>query len=408
MTIDVRRVAEEEFNDWCDATDVGFLMPGRRGDGPRRRAWYEIDRCWGCFDGDRVVGSLRGIDLRMTVPGGAAVPTDGITSVTVSATHRRRGLLSRMMSAELGAAAGRGEPLSALVAAEWPIYGRYGFGPAVEGAGWHLDARNTAFIRELPGTIEVVDLATARAEAPVVYDKVMAQNPGSVSRPSWYWDRGLDIVPAEGEKVPKDQMYALCRDERGEAVGYVHYKFADRWTRQRPDHTAEVFDLFAVDVAYEARLWKFLADHDWVSTVHADEGWRTDELWRDLLVDRRAAWSENHWDTIWIRVLDPVAVLSARRYEVAGRIVMRITDKDGYADGTFVLEGGPDGAACAPTAEPAEVTLPAAVLASIYLGGFSAARFGRLGLVEEHAPGAVGRLAALFNTSVAPWGATGF
>lgn len=408
MTIDVRKVAEEEFNDWCDTTDVGFLMPGRRGDGPRRRAWYEIDRCWGCFDGDQVVGTLRGIDLRMTVPGGAAVPTDGITSVTVMATHRRRGLLSRMMAAEIGAAAERREPLSALVAAEWPIYGRYGFGPAVEGCSWYLDARNAAFVRELPGRIEVVDLATARAEAPAVYDKVMARNPGSVSRPSWYWDRNLDIVPAEGEKVPKDQMYAVCRDERGEAVGFVHYKFADRWTRQRPDNTAEVFDLFAVDVAYEARLWKFLADHDWVSTVHADEGWRTDELWRDLLVDRRAAWSENHWDTIWIRVLDPVAALGARRYEVPGRIVMRITDKDGYADGTFVLEGGPDGAECAPTAEPPEVTLPAAVLASIYLGGFSAARYSRLGLVEEHAPGAVGRLAVLFHTAVAPWAATGF
>lgn len=408
MTIEVRKVAEDEFNAWCDSTDVGFMAPQRRGDGPRRRAWYEIDRCWGGFDGDRVVGTLRGIDLRMAVPGGAVVPTDGITSVTVAASHRRRGLLSRMMSAELGAAVGRGEPLAALIAAEWPIYGRYGFGPGAEGSSWCLDARNAAFTRELPGRMEIVDLAAARAEAPALYDRVMVQSPGSVSRPPWYWDRALDIVPREGESVPKDQMFAFCRDERGEVVGYVHYKFTDKWTRARPDGAIEILELFAVDVLYEARLWKFLADHDWVSTVHVDEFRRGDELWRDLLVDRRAAWSEDGWDAIWIRVLDPVAALGARRYEVAGRIVMRVTDKDGYADGTFVLEGGPDGAACAPTAEPAEVTLSAGSLASIYLGGFSAARFGRLGLIEEHAPGAVGRLAALFHTAVAPWASTGF
>lgn len=408
MTIEVRKVAEDEFNDWCDACSVGFLAPQRRGDGPRRRAWCDIDRCWGAFDGDRVVGTFRGIDLRMTVPGGAAVPTDGITAVTVAATHRRQGLLSRMMSAELGAAAGRGEPLAALVAAEWPIYGRFGFGPAAENSSWYLDARSAAFIRELPGRVETVDLAAARAQAPALYDRVMAQTPGSVTRPPWHWDQELDLVPREGEKTPVDHMYAFCLDERGEVAGYVHYRLTEKWTRQRPAGTAEVFDLFAVDVAHEARLWKFLADHDWISTVWADETRRIDELWRDLLVDRRAAWSEDHWDRLWIRVLDPVAALAARRYEVLGRIVLRITDKDGYADGTFVLEGGPDGAACAPTAEPPEVTLSASVLASVYLGGFSAARYGRLGLIDEHAPGAVGRLAALFHTAVAPWAATGF
>ena len=73
--------------------------------------------------------------------------------IHVSATHRRQGLLSRMMAAELGAAAGRGEPLAALIAAEWPIYGRYGFGPAAEGSSWYLDARSAAFIRELPGRL---------------------------------------------------------------------------------------------------------------------------------------------------------------------------------------------------------------------------------------------------------------
>jgi len=314
-----------------------------------------------------------------------------------------------MMAGELGAAKERGEPLAGLYAAEYPIYARFGFGPAAESASWHLDARAARWSRELPGTVEIVDLPRALEEAPKVYDRVRALTPGAVDRPAWSWERGLGLVPREGESVPKDALTALCRDEDGEAVGYVRYKFGEeRWIHQRPDNVVEALDLFAVDVEYEARLWKFLADHDWVGEVVAKELRRSDELWRELLVDRRAAWSDEHWEGEWVRVLDPAAALGARRYEVPGRIVLRITDKDGYADGTFALDGGPDGASCGPTAESPEVTLPATVLASIYLGGFSAARYAALGLLDEHRPGAAARLAAMFHTAIAPWSPTGY
>ncbi len=410
MTIDVRRVRDEEFDAWSDAIDIGFISPKNRGDGPRRRKWNELDRCWGAFDEGRPVGSLRGISFEVTVPGGASVPLDGISAVTVAPTHRRRGLLSRMMAGELSAAKERGEPLSGLYAAEFPIYARFGFGPAAESATWHLDARAAAWNRELPGTVEIVEPQVALERAPAVYDKVRALTPGAVTRPSVHWERNLGFIPREGEPGQgKDILNALCYDENGEAVGFVRYKFGEeRWTKQRPDNTVEAFDLFAVNVEYEARLWKFLADHDWVSHVVAKELRRIDELWRELLVDRRAAWSDEQWEGEWLRVLDPAAALAARRYEVPGRIVLRVVDKDGYADGTFALDGGPDGATCAPTTESPEVTLSAAVLASIYLGGFSAARYALLGRLDEHRPGAVARLAAMFHTAIAPWSPTGY
>lgn len=409
MTIDVRKVREDEFDAWSDAIDVGFFSPKNRGDGPRRRKVFELDRCWGAFDGGRPVGSLRGISFELTVPGGAAVSLDGISGVTVAPTHRRRGLLSRMMAAELSAAKERGEALSGLYAAEYPIYGRYGFGAAVEACNTHLDARAASWTRELAGTVEIVDVPVALEQAPKVYDKVWALTPGAVNRTATYWERRLGLIPREGEPPSKDWLHALCYDETGEPVGYVHYKFADeRWTNQRPDNVIDALDLIAVNVEYEARLWKYLADHDWVSHVVSKENRRIDELWRDLLVDRRAAWSDEHWEGQWVRILDPAAALAARRYEVPGRIVLRIVDKDGYADGTFALEGGPDGATCGQTAEPPDVTLSAAVLGSIYLGGFSAARYALLGRLDEERPGAVARLAAMFHTAIAPWSPTGY
>jgi predicted acetyltransferase len=410
MTIDVRRVQEDEFNAWSDAIDIGFNTPRNRGQGVRRRRWSELERCWGAFDGGRPVGTFRGIGVELTVPGGAAVPMDAVAGVTVAPTHRRRGLLSRMMAGELGAARERGESLAGLYAAEYPIYGRYGFGPAVESASWHLDARAARWTRELPGTVELADLSSSYAEAADLYDQVRATAHGAISRTTAMWERALDLVPLEdGDKPDKSVLNAFCRDADGRVVGYVRYKFVDdSWTNQRPSNTVEAFDLYAVNVEYEARLWQYLADHDWVAKVTASENRRFDELWRELLVNRRAAWSTDHWEGEWIRVLDPVAALSARRYEVPGRLVLRIADKDGYADGTFLLEGGPDGATCAPTTESPDVTLPASVLGSVYLGGFSAARFAVLGLLDEERPGAVARFASMFHTALAPWSATDY
>src|ERR1700730_17315193 len=113
-TIDVRNVREDEFDAWSDAIDIGFISPNNRGDGVRRRRWFDLNRCWGAFDDGRPVGTFRGVELELTVRGGAFVPHDGVSAVTVAPTHRRRGLLSRMMAAELGAARERGEVLAGL------------------------------------------------------------------------------------------------------------------------------------------------------------------------------------------------------------------------------------------------------------------------------------------------------
>jgi hypothetical protein len=42
-------------------------------------------------------------------------------------------------------------------------------------------------------------------------------------------------------------------------------------------------------------------------------------------------------------------------------------------------------------------------LGSIYLGGYTAARLGALGRIEEHTAGAVERLSALFGVGIAPY-----
>ncbi len=67
------------------------------------------------------------------------MPADAVTNVTVSPTHRRRGLLTRMMAQDLAGAKERGDVVATLIAAEYPIYGRYGFGPATWATEWTID-----------------------------------------------------------------------------------------------------------------------------------------------------------------------------------------------------------------------------------------------------------------------------
>jgi predicted acetyltransferase len=266
-----------------------------------------------------------------------------------------------------------------------------------------VDARDLRFRRELPGRIELIDPAVARFEAAALYDRVRETGVGMVSREGWRWDVETGQFLREGDAPPKSVLHAVCRDDSCQVVGYTAYRFSEKWTNQRPDNTLHAVAVIAADPLHEARLWKHLADHDWVTQIIGPEFDRADALWRDLLVDRRMAVPTNGWDFLWLRVLDPAAALAARTYARADRLVLRIKDKDGYAAGTYALHVEADGtAACSLTLEPADVTLPVDRLGSIYLGGFTAARLGALGLVEEHTPGAVERLSALFSVGIAP------
>ena len=82
-------------------------------------------------DDGRIVGTLGSFDLDMTVPGGS-VPCAGTTWVSVAPSHRRRGVLRRMMEAHLSEAVEHGDIIAALWASDSAIYQRFGYGRAVE------------------------------------------------------------------------------------------------------------------------------------------------------------------------------------------------------------------------------------------------------------------------------------
>ncbi|MCK5930051.1 MAG: GNAT family N-acetyltransferase, partial [Nocardioides sp.] len=78
----------------------------------------------------RPVATFSSWDQEINVGGASLLPLRMITDVTVAPTHRRRGLLTKLMSEDLAEAAAEGVPVAALTVSEGSIYGRFGFGPA--------------------------------------------------------------------------------------------------------------------------------------------------------------------------------------------------------------------------------------------------------------------------------------
>lgn len=136
--ITIRTLADDDAEGFRTCMDVAFHE--ETSDESLRR-WLPLlpgGRTAMAFAGDRMVGTSAAFPQRMSVPGGE-LGCAGVTIVSVLPTHRRRGILTRMMARLFEQALEAGEPLAALLASEGGIYGRFGFGVAVQAAQIELD-----------------------------------------------------------------------------------------------------------------------------------------------------------------------------------------------------------------------------------------------------------------------------
>jgi predicted acetyltransferase len=406
MVGQVRTIEASEIDSWVRCMGVGFLYTVPDGYGQYFLGDIDLDRTWGAFDGDRVVGTLRSFPTPFTTPGPAEVEVAALTNVTVAPTHRRRGLLSAMITSDLRASADRGEPVGILIASEYPIYGRFGYGAAIEAASYSVDLATARFRGPGIGSVELVDLVTMRTEAPGIYERFRARQPGSIGRNARWWDRVLHQVEVPGAKKPEGYG-ALYRSPEGGVEGYVRYRATQSTDHMRPTGELTVDELVAVTPAAYERLWRYCCEVDLVVTVRAGDR-AVDEPLGWLLTDGRALRQAGRYDFVWVRVLDVAVALAARRYAVEGRIVIEVADPLGLAGGRFALDGGPAGATCTRSDESADLSMPVDALGSLYGGGVSAHVLHDIGRIDEHRPGAMDRAAVMFRTSTPPWCSTWF
>ena len=164
----------------------------------REASVFEPERSLVADDGGAVVGHAAAYTRELTVPGGP-VPAAFVTLVGVAPTHRRQGLLGRMMRRQLAevAEAGR-EPLAVLWASEGAIYPRYGYGLATQRLSLDVALREIrpAQAPMAPeARLRLIEPADATADLAKVYEQLRADRPGYASRDDRWW-RAILADPA--------------------------------------------------------------------------------------------------------------------------------------------------------------------------------------------------------------------
>jgi predicted acetyltransferase len=402
----VRPVREEEMPAFLAAMGTSFLdRPDEQRLGPEFARLWDLERTLLALDGEVICGTYRSWASELTVPGGARLPAAAVTAVSVRPTHRRRGILRSMLGAAHADIRARGEALALLYASEYPIYGRFGYGPGTRSATWTLDTRSTQVIGQ-PGH---VDLATpdagARQTVQGVFEAWRLQQVGEMRRLDYFWDLDLGLREALWGP-PWKGFLALHRDASGTVDGYVRYTAEEKWEERQPRGKIKVDDLHALTPEAYRALWHYLAGIDLASTIRSERG-SVDEPLPWLLTNARAATPSDVGDALWVRLMDVPRALEARSYERSGRLVLEVSDRGGESQ-RLELDAGPDGARCRPSRRAADLTLDRAALGAAYLGGTPLRDAVLASGADEHRPGSMALADGLLRTLASPWCTTFF
>lgn len=346
------------------------------------------------------------------VPGGT-LPTAGLTWVGVHPQHRRRGLLSAMIDQHLTDCVDRGEPLSALFAAEAAIYGRFGYGRAADDL--RLQIPRGAELRHVPGaerhTVRVEAASRDRHGALVdaLHRAAGAAPTGvpGINRPGWA-ERETEALQAAYWSDPA--MFRGGREPRriavveldGEPRGYATFRRKDSWEDAGPRGTVSIGEAVALDGAAARALWGVLVDLDLMAEV-TTLFLPVDDPVLQLLVDQRAAVPRTP-DNVWVRIVDVPAALAGRTYAADVDVTIAVTDLrlSGNA-GTWRLRATAWGPATVERSfEDPAISLDVRELGAAYLGGVTLASLAAAGLAAEHTPGALARASAAFAWPVKP------
>jgi predicted acetyltransferase len=403
MEVEVRRAAADDGEVFVGLLSTAFghrpsaeHLAADAADVADLRAWL------GLAEGQPVgVGGL--IDLRLTLPGGRRLPLAGVTEVGVLPTHRRRGILTRLMGVLLDDAREHGDPVAGLMASEAPIYGRFGFGVADRVARVEVETGEASLREPLTGTgrVELADLAAARAELPGLHERVCAVRNGMVSLPASRARRRFRDADREADGLAA-MCFALHRDAGGAVDGLLAYRTRLDWGSPNPPRgDLRVEELWAATEESEAALWRLCLEHDLMTRVTAQ--WRPADGTYPLRLANPRAWRQTLSDGLWLRPLDPMALLAARRYGREDGLVLEVHEPEGSTPRRFRLEGGLEGATCVPSTASPDLSLGVAALGSICLGDAPVERLHRAGQIEESTPGAVTRATAMFRWSPLPW-----
>ena len=398
MDIEIRACSSvDEVRDGLNVISHYFGSENTPEDAERFALWIEVERMHVALDGEQIVGGAGAFSFSVSVPGGASVPTAGITVVGVLPTHRRRGVLTALMREQLADARRRGDVAAYLWASEGTIYGRFGYGLASRMGSIQLSRDRTRFAQpfEPRGTVRLVELEEAARTFPPLYEQMRTQRPGMFARSKEWWEtRRLYDDPARRPGGPKNR--ALLELD-GKPAGYAIYTVKQDWVSGFSKGVVTITEVVAPTPEAARELWRWLLDFDWTSEFASDYLPLDHELFFLLAEPRRMQFKIN--DGVWVRLIDVGAALSARSYN-DGEIVFEVEDAL-LPENAGRWRVTPLGAERTDAA--ADIRLDVTGLGSVYLGGFSFGALVRASRAVELTEAAATRADALFRTDVDPW-----
>lgn len=401
--IELRSITKEEIPSFATAFGVSFGWDADGEDDMRFWEWIQgLGRTLAAFEDGRIVATAGIIPFQLTLPGGVQASTGGVTAISVLPTHRRRGILRSFMQRQVEDMREHGEATGILWASESIIYGRFGYGLATNQAELKIRRSHSAFSRapSPSGSVRLVSKDEGEKLLPDIYDRFRRRTPGQIDREPGWWDHFFKDNPRHRDGGSK-RYYAVYED--GEGQGYAAYRVKNDWPGGIPSGTARVADLIHTTAEAYTALWRYLLDLDLVETVTVFNR-PLDEPLRWMLADPRRLRFEDVGDAIWLRVVDVPGALESRRYMIEGKVSLAITDPFWPENnGTYELEGGPDGATCRRTDGEGDLALDVADLGAIYLGGTPLTVLAASGRVRERRSGALRAADAMFGSDVTPW-----
>ncbi|MDN5727155.1 MAG: GNAT family N-acetyltransferase [Propionibacteriales bacterium] len=326
-----------------------------------------------------------------------------ITDVTVRPTHRRQGILRRQMTDSLTEARDAGLPLAVLTVTEATIYGRFGYAPATFKQDLEIDTSVRFKLRdqvgEDPGRVVMMDPVEALPAINTVFADFHATTTGSVERLHHYQRTLSGAWDYSEQAVEKKLRAAIHHDAHGRPDGYVTYKFSGT-------KSLDITGFVASSTRAHLALWSFLASIDLVESITM-YGAPLDDPLSWAMADRRGCRVKSQRDGLWFRVLDPIAMLTAREWRADDAIVAKINDPLGFADGTFTITTEGQRATVERTDAEPDVTMGVDTLGALGVGGTRVNVLARARAISGEADD-LWRLADMADLRRLPYSATDF
>jgi predicted acetyltransferase len=403
MTIQIVRMGQDRLADVLGPIGAAFGMapdPARLAEIAKMP---ELDVRIAAVDGGKVVAGMGSFTFELTVPG-ALVEVAGLTIVGVLPTHRRQGLLRRMLREYLDGVRARGQAVSALFASEGPIYPRFGYGLASEVMEIDVERDRSAFVSSRDEHVVGSRLLSAAEALPAfaaIWDRARLSTPGMLSRsPEWWQARR--IVDHEWLRRGRGPLERVLLTLDGVPSAYALYRITSTFEQSLPTGSLEVLEAVGDSPAAIRAIWRWLFDVDAIRSIKAKHLSPHHPLL--FLMAEPSRLQARTMQGLWIRLVDAPAALRARRYASDGAITLELVDPFcPWNDGRYRVEVRGGEAAVERTTAPADLKLDAPALGAIYLGGFSVDHLIEAGRIEAMNLEAAALATPMFRSTRAPW-----